>query len=397
MRPIEFVDKPLFQANAFHLLVGKKNAGKGTFLSAVAARFTRGELTKARNVIWIAAGEDSLSLDVRPRIEATGSDTTRVYCPSLIPKLPEAAEQLRLWVQDIGEVGLIVLDPVSGMLRAGMNTNMDSDVRSAIAPLNKLADEAKCLIIGVRHLKKDASQGALDSVLGSSDWVNLPRAVLAIAMDNEEEDIRHVQVVAGNRIPRGTASRSFRIVGAHVVKGGEPISKAEFIDGPGKDVDEVLQSGPNTSNSRTKLAKIAMLDKLEEAQQTGDSLESDALTASIVAEYGVALRTAQNAKTSLKNSGLIGFLPDKDEAGKILRWNVKRTNAPRPADLQSPLPDYNNRSTPPHTTSLIQNSKELEGSGKELDKWCEPVPASSLLPDSREQVGNWGQEEEGEV
>src|SRR5262249_30256230 len=149
MRPIEFVDKPLFQANAFHLLVGKKNAGKGTFLSAVAARFTRGELTEARNVIWIAAGEDSLSLDVRPRIEAAGGDTTRVYCPSLIPKLPEAAEQLHLWIQNIGETGLIVLDPISGMLRSGMNTNLDSDVRSAIAPLNKLADEAKCLIIGV--------------------------------------------------------------------------------------------------------------------------------------------------------------------------------------------------------------------------------------------------------
>src|SRR5436190_2182821 len=59
MLPIVFVDKPLFQANAFHLLVGKKNAGKGTFLSSVAARFTRGELGEARNVIWIAAGEDS--------------------------------------------------------------------------------------------------------------------------------------------------------------------------------------------------------------------------------------------------------------------------------------------------------------------------------------------------
>jgi hypothetical protein len=34
MLPIRFVDKPLFQAAAFHLLVGKKGVGKGTLLGA---------------------------------------------------------------------------------------------------------------------------------------------------------------------------------------------------------------------------------------------------------------------------------------------------------------------------------------------------------------------------
>jgi AAA domain len=61
MRPIEYIEKPFFQKNAFHLLVGKKNAGKGTFLSNVAARVTRGELGQKRNVIWIVGGEDSLA------------------------------------------------------------------------------------------------------------------------------------------------------------------------------------------------------------------------------------------------------------------------------------------------------------------------------------------------
>src|SRR5260370_1444416 len=74
MLPIRYVDKPLFQADAFHLVAGKKNAGKGTFLSHVAARVTRGEFGDKKNVIWIAAGEDSLALDVRPRIEAAGGD-----------------------------------------------------------------------------------------------------------------------------------------------------------------------------------------------------------------------------------------------------------------------------------------------------------------------------------
>jgi len=223
MMPIVFVDKPLFQANAFHLLVGKKNAGKGTFLSSVAARFTRGELGEKRNVLWIAAGEDSLGLDVHPRIVAAGGDAARVFCPeaSYTPRLPADIPLIRQWIEDVGDVGLIVIDPVSGTLCMGTNSNHDTDVRAAISPLNELSGSTESLIIGVRHLGKGASErGALESVLGSVDWVNVPRAVLAIAIDEDDETIRHVQVKAGNRLPRGSASRSFRIVGVNVVKGG---------------------------------------------------------------------------------------------------------------------------------------------------------------------------------
>jgi hypothetical protein len=44
MRSIAFVDKPLWQASAFHLLTGRKGVGKGTLLANHAARVTRGEL-----------------------------------------------------------------------------------------------------------------------------------------------------------------------------------------------------------------------------------------------------------------------------------------------------------------------------------------------------------------
>src|SRR5262249_24066887 len=141
MMPIVFIDKPLFQANAFHLLVGKKNAGKGTFLSSVAARFTRGELGEKRNVLRIAAGEDSLALDVHPRIVAAGGDAARVFCPefSYVTRLPADIPLIRQWIEQISNVGLVVIDPVSGTLRVGSNSNQDTDVRAAISPLNELS------------------------------------------------------------------------------------------------------------------------------------------------------------------------------------------------------------------------------------------------------------------
>jgi len=248
-------------------VVGKKNVGKGTVLSHLAARVTRGELGENRNVIWISAGEDSLGLDVRPRIEAAGGDSSRVYGPSFIPKLPTEVLLLQKWAEELGNVGLIVLDPVSGMLPARSNSNMDTDVRPAIAPLNEVADALQCLIVGVRHLKKDASRGALESVLGSTDWVNVPRAVLAIVVD--EDDVHYIQVVAGNRIPNGSSSRVFRIVGADIVPGGEPVALAKFLDGPGRDVDEILREDAPTANvSRTKQAMAGIILALGRSART---------------------------------------------------------------------------------------------------------------------------------
>jgi VirE N-terminal domain/AAA domain len=335
MMPIVFIDKPLFQANAFHLLVGKKNAGKGTFLSSVAARFTRGELGEKRNVLWIAAGEDSLGLDVHPRIVAAGGDAARVFCPeaSYTTRLPADIPLIRQWIEQIGNVGLVVIDPVSGTLRVGSNSNQDTDVRAAISPLNELAGSMESLIIGVRHLGKGASErGALESVLGSVDWVNVPRAVLAIAIDADDETIRHVQVKAGNRLPRGSASRSFRIVGVNVVEGGESVAKAEFIEGDGKDVDECLRAeGNGAPLTKTMLARKAILNKLEIAPE---GLKSKALSEEIAAETGISASTIEEAKTWLKNKGLIRFNPERDEAGKVKSWQVLRTDVKRPPELE---------------------------------------------------------------
>ena len=49
------------------------------------------------------------------------------------------------------------------------NSNSETDIRDAIAPLNKLADDHGIMVFGVRHLsEKECSQGVLAAILGSS-------------------------------------------------------------------------------------------------------------------------------------------------------------------------------------------------------------------------------------
>lgn len=328
-RPIIFADKPIWQQSAFHLLVGRKNSGKGTLLAADAARVTRGELGDHRNVMWVATGEDSYAIDIRPRIEVAGGDLARVTVLDqgrLI--LPDHVNDLKAKAREIGDVGMIVLDPLSGNLGRGRNSNHDSDVRPALSSLNDLADRLGCLIAGVRHLtNKEIRGGILSGVLGSSDWVNVPRVVLALIHDPEQDDLRHLSVSTGNRV-RANVGRLYRIEGApSPVDGGEDVTRAVHIGDSLRAADDLLDVENGRPDSKTTRARDVLLDALETAPAM--RMESDELDALVASETGLAARSVRNLRAKLKHDGLVQPIPEKDEHGTVTRWLVARTGAPR--------------------------------------------------------------------
>jgi hypothetical protein len=323
IRPIRFAERPFWQHAAFHLVVGRKNAGKGTMLADLAARVTRGELGEKRQVIWISNGEDSYSIDVRPRIIAAGGDDPKVTVPtSGQVRLPDDAGVIERKARALGNVGLIVVDPLGGSLTGGKSSNHDGDVRPALAPLNELADKLDCIVIGVRHISnKKLEAGALAGVLGSSDWVNVPRAVIAIAQDDSESDLRHMQVVAGNRV-RQAQGRTFRLEG-HLLPGhDEEVTRAVWIGNSEKDVADLLAAPPRSS--RSGKARDLILEILDER----GTVESDALDAEVARRAGISTRTVQNLRNEIRNKGLIKSFSETDGT-RIKRWLVTRTNARR--------------------------------------------------------------------
>jgi AAA domain len=366
LKPIVFLDKPIWQAGTFHLLVGRKNSGKGTFLAAEAARVTRGELGEHRNVIWIAQGEDSYARDVGPRILAAGGDLARVtVLDGGRLTLPNDINEILHKAKEIGDVGMIVIDPLGSSLRLGKSSNIDSDVRSAIACLNDLADRLGCIVTGVRHLtNKEISGGLLAGVLGSSDWVNIPRVVLALVHDDQEEDLRHLTVVTGNRTKSG-AGRLYRIEGVIPAHGGEEVTRAVFVGDSHKDAEMLLDNGIRRSDSKSAQARELILDTLEQAP--GQRMESDAFDAHIAELTGLAAGTIRQQRAKLKNAGLIRSIPDKDENGTVTCWHVARSSAPRPANASSertserPSLTHKSSSLDVHwTTRTPENSSEPE-------------------------------------
>lgn len=316
-KSIVFVDPPLWQASAFHLVVGRKGVGKGTAFADLAARITRGELGEKRNVLWIAS-EDSAAIDIGPRVDAAGGDDSRIFVVNDWLQLPRDIDNKSLenTVAEVDDVGLLIIDPVGNHI-TGKNSNGETDIRDAIAPLNAFADEHEMMVAGVRHLtEKDASAGALASILGSSAWVQVPRAVIGIAKDNEDSAISHMQCIAGNRMPPDTPGRAFRIEGVDV--GLEnPVTRAVWLGDSRKDVERLIAAG---RSSKSAEARTLILELLED----GTVWDADDLDARVAEEVGIVEGTARNLRSQLAKEGRIDSKPVRDESGAVVKWTVSR-------------------------------------------------------------------------
>jgi hypothetical protein len=292
MRSIEWLERPLWQRSAFQLLAGPKGAGKGTYLASLAAR-----VSQAGGRVLFIATEDSAAIDLKPRLVAASYREPLCNLIEQHVRLPEDVDELRELAIASGGVDLLVIDPVANHI-GNKNSNNDVEVRHAIAPLNKLADDLGCLLVGVRHPGKDRSRGALASILGSTAWIDTPRAVVFIAEDDEDPQVRHIQVVAGNRAPNGVA-HAFRIDAVPVPGLTEPITLAVPLGESEKSVDTLL-AAERTQPSRVsgddlRALILRELETGEKSREYLDNVAKDELDANPDSVYKSGLAPLREA------------------------------------------------------------------------------------------------------
>jgi len=181
-----------------NLLVGDPGAGKSFASLAIAASVTTGaplpgaERTPPASVlVW--NGEDGTSDTIRPRAEAAGANLERVYV--IEGEVDERGEHapfglssiglLAAHIQQVGNVGLVVIDPIAALL-AGVDAHRDADVRSALQNLADFAESSGVAVLLIAHLNKREAERALYRVGGSIGFVGLARCVLLAAVDPED-------------------------------------------------------------------------------------------------------------------------------------------------------------------------------------------------------------------
>jgi AAA domain len=184
------------------LFTGLPDCGKTTAAIDIASRVTMGEVwpdgsgLAPHGSVLILTAEDGLADTIRTRADAAGADVRRIYVLTGVhdergnPSSFELQQDLVLVaekVQEVGDVALVIIDPITAYMGAGkIDTHKTADVRAVLSPLRDFADQHGVAVIGLTHPSKSVTK-AMNAATGSQAFVAASRATWLFARETDEE------------------------------------------------------------------------------------------------------------------------------------------------------------------------------------------------------------------
>jgi putative DNA primase/helicase len=297
-----------------HLVAGAPETGKTTVALSYAAVISSGgkfpDCTIAETgntLIWTS--EDDPADTLIPRLMRMGADLSRIH---FIKQTRKPGEKIRPFnpaadmpelskkAKAIGNVSLVILDPVVAAVPLTRNSHSNTETRVALQPVVDFAQEIMAAVIGITHLTKGTSgKDPLERVTGSLAFGALPRLVMFTALnlaEGDDEPERIMVRVKSNIGPRGGG------FGFH-------IDAAPLLEHPDIEATRIIWDAPIIGNARELLAKAEAVDeqKMNEKKEAKavrlltDMLANGELPQSEIEEAaiaeGISGRTLQRAAT----------------------------------------------------------------------------------------------------
>ena len=219
--PISWLWKYWLARGKFHIIGGVPETGKTTIALAYAAIISSGgtwpDGTRAAvgNVlIWTS--EDDPADTLVPRLIRMGADLDRIHF--IEEAIPPGAKSrpfnpatdmpaLVAKAEAIGDVVLLILDPVVAAMPMTRNSHNNAETRNGMQPVVDFAKAADIAIIGIGHLTKGtAGKDPLERLNGSGAFGALPRLVMGAAKneaDGDDEPERIMVRIKSNIGPSG--------------------------------------------------------------------------------------------------------------------------------------------------------------------------------------------------
>lgn len=227
--PVNWLWPQRIVGNGLTIVTGPVNNTKSLFTIDMAARVSLGAAwpdgtghAPSGSVILFGAEDDAGSV-VRPRLEAAGADIARVLvCQGQTAGQDEDAaavvlehniDLLRRALESKPDCRLIVFDPLPDYVAADENNS--AEVRAALMPLARLAQEKNVTVVAVLHQNKKNDLTAVQRIGGSGAFAQIARTVIAIGDhpddDTVDADRRRVMLVAKNNYGEKHVGQSYRL------------------------------------------------------------------------------------------------------------------------------------------------------------------------------------------
>jgi hypothetical protein len=363
------------------LWIGDGGLGKSRASNDIVARVTTGALwpdigSAPRGTVVILSAEDSPSYTIRPAIEAAGGDLARVAIVDAMraedgtERTFQLATDLAALEEVLDTTGaiLVVVDPLSAYFGTRLDSYRDTDVRSVLEPVAKLAERRHLTILGIMHVGKATDRQARHRALGSVAFVNAARLVFAIGPDPDDLTRRLFVPVKAN-ICREAPALAFRLADI------DGIARVVWEDAPVPDVsaDTVLAGRPLAADDERQDAEGLLQQLLDDEVWPVAAKTIEAAGKA----HGIHVRSLQRAarrlritirKTSFR-SGWSWFRPaDEDDTSastspvsdRAQDDNLPKTTPRRPCLDVSSSVDVSSSEAPKATASSSSSSSEVQ-------------------------------------
>ena len=350
------------------LWIGDGGLGKSRASNDVAARISTGACwpdagTAALGSVVILSAEDSASYTIRPAIEAAGGDVSRV---AVLEAVRDADGQERTFnlatdlvmleqLIETTRATLVVIDPLSAYFGTRLDSYRDTDVRSVLEPVAKLAERHQVVMLGIMHIGKATDRQGRHRALGSVAFVNAARLVFAIGVDPDDPRRRLLVPVKAN-ICREAPSLAFRLEDAD----GAP--RVVWEDGPIAEVtaETVLGGRPVAEDDERHDADALLRELLEE----DDWPMAAATVAAAGRAHGIHVRSLQRAAhrvgIGIKKTGFrTGWFWFKPEAAED---DTQAHSIPTDDDDPDPTPKPAPKTTEGVSVCDVSSSADLSSS-----------------------------------
>jgi hypothetical protein len=211
-RPIQWMWEPWLALRKLTIMSGNPGTGKSSVALDIAARVTTASrwpggtpCTTSGNVILIA-GEDDMDDTIGPRFDLAGGDSSRLYVIQSGISLKEGIVDLENLVQEIGDVRLIIIDPLSEFIGVMRSQGDPIEARQTLTPFRTLCQKYEIAGLVINHLNKDSNQDPVLRSAGSHAFVALPRASIMMAKDPMDHSRR---LMVPGKINLGCDDRGF--------------------------------------------------------------------------------------------------------------------------------------------------------------------------------------------
>ena len=192
-----------FPCGKLSLIAGLGSRGKSTILYDMAARISTGAewpdgtgIAPQGNVILLNR-EDGAGDTIKPRLRAAGANMSRIVLLDSMTSedgtkrgfsIADDLKALEVLIEHLGNVQLVVFDPLSSYFGDGVNAWREGDVRAVLEPMTQLIERLGVSVIGNTHLGKTQRQGDANmQVLNSVGIVNLARYVNMVEDEASDE------------------------------------------------------------------------------------------------------------------------------------------------------------------------------------------------------------------